>query len=337
MATLAHCFFCFDVLAARFEKRKHLSLLQVEHLCKRYQGKDESGNSTTLDPEHDSNQGDEDDSMSDPDQGLEEPSTEDEEEHQASAAEPVEESVAQPSPLRLPTISRLQAPSPSSASTSSTPSTFSASSSRLALDEPASKTSSSTSIFSFGRRSQQPSPVLREEHCPLFVTWNTISARGNKSLRGCIGTFEPQELSAGLANYALTAAFDDTRFSPIEPAELPTLAVHITLLNTFTPCAHVLDWELGTHGLRISFTYHGRRMGATYLPDVAVEQGWTKEETVVSLMRKAGWTGRSKEWRNVPDLKAVRYEGKGEGCRWSTWRDWRAWVDQQTRDENEKK
>ncbi len=72
-------------------------------------------------------------------------------------------------------------------------------------------------------------------------------------------------------------------------------------------------------------------MGATYLPDVAVEQGWTKEETVVSLMRKAGWTGRSKDWRNVPDLKAVRYEGKGEGCRWSTWRDWRAWVDQQTR------
>lgn len=49
-------------------------------------------------------------------------------------------------------------------------------------------------------------------------------------------------------------------------------------------------------------------MGATYLPDVAVEQEWTKEETVVSLMRKAGWTGRKEEWRKV-DLSVVRYKG----------------------------
>lgn len=126
----------------------------------------------------------------------------------------------------------------------------------------------------------------------------------------------------------MPSAFDDTRFSPIHSAELPTLATHITLLHSFTPCAHPLDWSLGTHGLRVSFTYHGRRLGATYLPDVAVEQGWTKEETVVSLMRKAGWTGRSRDWRVVADLKAVRYEGKGEGCGWRTWRDWRDWVDE---------
>ena len=68
-----------------------------------------------------------------------------------------------------------------------------------------------------------------------------------------------------------------------------------------------MDWELGTHGLRISFSYHGRRMGATYLPDVAPEQGWTKEETLQSLMRKAGWSGRKREWQKV-ELTVVRYQ-----------------------------
>jgi hypothetical protein len=44
-----------------------------------------------------------------------------------------------------------------------------------------------------------------DKQYPLFVTWNTISSRGTKSLRGCIGTFDPTELSQGLKSYALTA------------------------------------------------------------------------------------------------------------------------------------
>ncbi|KAL9024634.1 MAG: hypothetical protein Q9196_006371 [Gyalolechia fulgens] len=312
MATLAHCLFCFDVLVASLEKRQHLTLRQVEDLWSQYQSKLEH-ESDHLD--HDLDVEDGHGPMLESDHDPEELDTDQDPTKQSSA-------------LRLPTISRLQAPSPASASSSSTPSSISASSSRLGLDDTSSKTSSNTSFFSLGRRSQQPSPALRDEQYPLFVTWNTISARGHKSLRGCIGTFEPQDLSAGLENYALTAAFDDTRFSPIRSAELSALANHVTLLHGFTPCAHPLDWDLDTNGLRISFTYHGRRLGATYLPNVAVEQGWSKEETIVSLMRKAGWTGRSKDWRDVDDLTAVRYEGKGEGCGWSTWREWRAWVDQ---------
>lgn len=325
MATVAHCLFCFDVLAASLEKRQHLSLRQVEDFWIQYQSKDQTGrllNEDSSHLDHDLDNEDGDEHMSESDHPLEELDSDED----VSA---VEQPTKQSSKLRLPSISRLQAPSPASASSSSTPSSFSPSSSRLGLDDSSSKTSSKSSFFSFGRRSEQPSPALREEQYPLFVTWNTVSARGHKSLRGCIGTFEPQDLSAGLENYALTAAFDDTRFSPIGSSELSTLANHITLLHTFTPCAHPLDWNLGTHGLRISFTYHGRRLGATYLPSVAVEQGWSKEETIVSLMRKAGWTGRSRDWRNVSDLRAVRYEGKGEGCGWNTWREWRAWVDQQ--------
>ncbi|KAL8742853.1 MAG: hypothetical protein Q9190_004734 [Brigantiaea leucoxantha] len=333
MATVAHCLYCFEVLSASLEKRGHLSLPQVEKLWAQYQKLDDASTTVTskqqlphddTDPP-DCHREDADDPLSDDE--LDEASSNDDD-------EPRPEQPTPSSTLRLPSISRLQAPSPASASTSSTPSTLSTSSSRQGLSEASSKTSSSSSFFSsFGRRSQQPSPAaavnLQEEKYPLFVTWNTVSGRSShRTLRGCIGTFDAQDLSSGLENYTLTAAFDDTRFPPIRLPELSTLSTTVTLLHTFTPCAHPLDWEIGTHGLRISFSSHGHRYGATYLPDVAVEQGWTKEETVVSLMRKAGWVGRHKDWRGVGDLRAVRYQGKGESVGWDVWREWRGWVEE---------
>ena len=108
--------------------------------------------------------------------------------------------------------------------------------------------------------------------------------------------------------------------------ELASLEVAVTLLTDFEDAEDAMDWELGTHGLRLSFSHHGRRYGSTYLPDVAVEQGWGKEETVVSLMRKAGWMGRKDKWRDV-DLKVVRYQGRKETCEWADYKAWREWVD----------
>ena len=68
-------------------------------------------------------------------------------------------------------------------------------------------------------------------------------------------------------------------------------------------------------------------MSATYLPSVASEQGWTKDETMVSLMQKAGWSGRSADWRKVKELRVVRYEGLKKGLGYREWRQWRDWVD----------
>lgn len=113
--------------------------------------------------------------------------------------------------------------------------------------------------------------------------------------------------------------------------ELPTLECAVTLLTNFEPAAHALDWTLGTHGLRISFVHHGRRHGATYLPDVAREQGWTKEETLISLMRKAGWSGRREDWRKI-DLSVVRYQGLKVSLEYGEWRPWREWVDEELGD-----
>lgn len=58
---------------------------------------------------------------------------------------------------------------------------------------------------------------------PLFVTWNTVRRDGTTRLRGCIGTFTPRPVRAGIAEYALVAAFRDHRFHKISRKELPTL------------------------------------------------------------------------------------------------------------------
>lgn len=121
-------------------------------------------------------------------------------------------------------------------------------------------------------------------------------------------------------------AFDDTRFHPISIRELPTLECGVTLLTDFEPVASAMDWELGKHGLRISFKHHGRRYGSTYLPDVAKEQGWTKEETIISLMRKAGWNGKKDDWKKV-DLSVIRYQGKQVRLDYVEWKEWRDWVE----------
>lgn len=82
--------------------------------------------------------------------------------------------------------------------------------------------------------------------------------------------------------------------------------------------------------MRISFNVGSKRYGATYLPSVAVEQGWTKEEAVTSLMRKAGWNGSSGNWARIwreGRGELVRYEGKQVGLGYEEFKEWRDWVD----------
>lgn len=186
MATTAHTIYCFEVLSASLQKRQALGLHQVEDLWAQYKSANGTKGGDHL-QFPDNNETVEDSDIGSEDEEDEDPA---------------------PPSLQLPSISRLQAPSPASASTvsssSSTPSSLSTTSSQVALGD-TSKSSSKSSFFSIPGRSKQPSPIQKEEEHPLFITWNTISSRGNKSLRGCIGTFDAQPLSSGLKSYALTA------------------------------------------------------------------------------------------------------------------------------------
>ncbi|KAG9303283.1 hypothetical protein G9A89_013609 [Geosiphon pyriformis] len=141
-----------------------------------------------------------------------------------------------------------------------------------------------------GRDHAQPN--FEDDHYPLFVTWNIIN-HGNTRLRGCIGNFEALPLHSGLKEYAITSAFHDRRFSPITIRELATLQCSVSLLTNFEDATDYLDWELGVHGIWIEFQdENNRRKTATYLPEVAEDQGWTKVEAIDSLLRKSGFTGR---------------------------------------------
>lgn len=66
-----------------------------------------------------------------------------------------------------------------------------------------------------------------------------------------------------------------------------------------------------------------RMMSATYLPDVAREQGWTKVEAIDSAIRKAGWNGPI-----TPALRSSliieRYQSSKFTATYQEWKEWRA-------------
>lgn len=195
MATQAHCAFCFETLAANFERRQALTLPQVEELWERYHALKNS-NDSIEDVEEE-----EEDDYEDAEEGVEDAEMADvdgDTEQQQPAARPA-------------AISRLLNRDTSAASSSSSlPSTRSGASStqgprtRSGADTPASSSSSvrsRSSLFSFARKRRSDS---KSDEKPLFVTWNAISRNGHKGLRGCIGTFEAQDIESGLKSYALT-------------------------------------------------------------------------------------------------------------------------------------
>lgn len=130
-------------------------------------------------------------------------------------------------------------------------------------------------------------PTLPNEPYPLFVTWLIGS---EQNLRGCIGTFTPINLAQGLREYAITSATKDSRFSPISPDEYSLLSCSVSILTNFEVCSSITDWQIGFHGIRIEFVNErGSQRSATYLPEVAREQGWNHLQTIDSLLRKAGY------------------------------------------------
>jgi len=150
-------------------------------------------------------------------------------------------------------------------------------------------------------------PRFTNEYLPLFVTWNIGRDR---RLRGCIGTFTAVRLHSGLREYALKSALDDSRFDPISRDDLTRLSVSVSLLTNFEDGKNFLDWEIGVHGIRIEFeSDQGVRRSATYLPEVAEEQGWDQRQTIDSLIRKSGHRGTpNDELRR--SIKLVRYQSE---------------------------
>jgi len=154
--------------------------------------------------------------------------------------------------------------------------------------------------------------------CPLFVTWDkkipsdTLSGKNATAealfrLRGCIGTLTPRKLDMALGDYALTSALRDHRFDPIISHEIPQLKVWVSLLVKYEDCDDLFDWEVGKHGIFIAFSSGSSSFNATYLPEIAHAQGWTKQQAIESLVRKAGYRKTITDELLV-GIKCTRYQ-----------------------------
>ena len=146
-----------------------------------------------------------------------------------------------------------------------------------------------------GKKATAPSSIfpltssLRSK-CGAFV-----SLHKHGRLRGCIGHFgDDVPLHEIVAAMARAAAFEDPRFSPVTRDELDDLDIEISVLTPMRRIQSLDEFELHRHGIYIR---KGYRSG-TYLPQVADEVNWTKEEFVSHCAQdKAGlgWNG----WRDA--------------------------------------
>merc|ERR1711871_1447678 len=74
-------------------------------------------------------------------------------------------------------------------------------------------------------------------------------------------------------------------------------------------CSSWDDWEVGRHGLIAEFQCPNTGQGhyATYLPEIAEREGWSKEETIDSLARKSGYRGALTPALRA-DMRVTRYQ-----------------------------
>jgi AmmeMemoRadiSam system protein B/AmmeMemoRadiSam system protein A len=116
--------------------------------------------------------------------------------------------------------------------------------------------------------------------------------------RGCMGSIEArQALYRDVIDNALNAGFRDPRFLRLQSAELARLDLEISVLSALRPLADPALFEVGRHGLVLRRGRHE----AVYLPQVATEQGWTRQATLEHLCRKAGLPPGA--WRQGAELQ----------------------------------
>jgi len=129
-------------------------------------------------------------------------------------------------------------------------------------------------------RFETADPVLKQK-MGAFVT-----IHNNEKLRGCIGLIESdQMLYETIIEMAIQASRNDPRFEPVSAKELDETDIEVSVLSKPRRINGIEEFELGKHGIIIKKGY----VSGVYLPQVAKETGWTKEEFLENLCEsKAG-------------------------------------------------
>lgn len=147
-------------------------------------------------------------------------------------------------------------------------------------------------------------PVLNQP-MGAFVTLHEAG-----ELRGCIGNMVGQgPLYRTVAEMAVEAATGDPRFQRLSPAEIDKIVIEISVLSPLQKVRSADEINIPGHGVIVK---HGFNSGV-YLPQVATETGWSKEEFLTSLCaQKAGL--RPDAWKDpATELYTFTAEVFGEG------------------------
>jgi AmmeMemoRadiSam system protein A len=148
---------------------------------------------------------------------------------------------------------------------------------------------------------EQRPPEFSIEEPNLLVkrgVFVTLENRGR--LRGCIGHFEPDlPLFEIVSQMAVAAATQDYRFAhdPVTEREMKDLDIKISILSPLKQIDSIEQIEIGKHGIWVR---QGNQSG-TYLPEVATDMGWTREQFLESCcVEKAGLSPDA--WKEGADI-----------------------------------
>jgi len=135
-----------------------------------------------------------------------------------------------------------------------------------------------------------------------------VTLRRRGALRGCIGQMTPDRpLRVLVGSMALAAAFEDPRFEKVKPGELKDLDVEISVLTPFKEVAGPQAIVVGRDGVLLQ---RGGR-SAVFLPQVATEEHWTRDEMLDNLCLKGGMTAGC--WRSGARLSTFQADVFKEG------------------------
>lgn len=140
-----------------------------------------------------------------------------------------------------------------------------------------------------------------------FVTLNR-----HQELRGCVGNLiASQPLYLTVRDMAIEAAVDDPRFPALSLLELKEVQIEVSVLSPLEKVPSADKIELGKHGVLVR---RGNQSGV-FLPQVASETGWSKEEFLNNLCaHKAGLAQNAWKDKNT-ELYIFNAEVFSEGKR----------------------
>ncbi|MCX6251707.1 MAG: AmmeMemoRadiSam system protein B [Bacteroidetes bacterium] len=129
----------------------------------------------------------------------------------------------------------------------------------------------------------------------------TLKEKGE--LRGCIGRFTSDEpLYVVIEEMAIASSTQDSRFPPVDVKEIDKIEIEISVLSPMKKINSIDEIVMGKNGIYIKKGY----LSGTFLPQVATETGWSKEDFLGHCARDKAGIG----WNGWKDAEIYIYEAE---------------------------